>query len=146
MVKRKSVFRLAPIGFVKRDEVIVKKKWSRALDGIEEFSHLIVVTWLDRAKPPEMKIHPKGSVELPKIGYLATRTQHRTNPIGVTVAKLRRRKGLRLELEGLDIWDGTPVIDLKPYTRRESVKNFKIPAWVKRWDKKETDPLRRYAS
>lgn len=135
-----------PIGFVRGNEIVVHKKWSGALAGIEGFSHVIVVFWLDRARAPEMKIRPKGLAGVPKVGYLATRTPHRANPIGVSVVRLLARRGARMKVEGLDAWDGTPVLDLKPYTRRDSIRNFKVPSWVRKWDKKETDPLRKYGS
>lgn len=93
-----------------------------------------------------MRIHPKGFKELPRIGFLATRTPHRPNPIGMTVVKLLRRRGAQLQVEGLDAWNNTPILDIKPYTKKESVKKFRIPAWVHQLDRLEKDPLRRYGS
>ncbi len=139
------MYGIRPIGTVVKNKIILEKKWASALKGIEGFSHIIVICWLDRAKAPKMQIRPKGLTHLPKIGFLATRTRHRANPIAMTVVKLIRRDGRILRVEGLDVWDHTPVIDLKPYTGRESIPKFKIPAWVKLWDKAEPDPLRRYS-
>ena len=134
---------LRPIGRVRGGTIRLHKRWSKALDGIEGFSHLIVLFWLHEARRPELKIHPKGVKQIPKIGYLATRT-HRANPIGVTVVRLSKRRGPILWVEGLDAWDGTPVLDVKPYTKKDSIKKFRFPGWVHRLDRLETDPLRKY--
>lgn len=135
-----------PIGRVRGEELRLHRRWSRALDGIQGFSHLLVVTWLSEARRPELKLHPKGDKRIPKLGCLATRTPHRPNPIGVTVVRLVRRRGSVLLVEGLDVWDGTPVLDLKPYTKRDAIRRFRMPGWVRLLDKAEKDPLRRYAS
>jgi tRNA-Thr(GGU) m(6)t(6)A37 methyltransferase TsaA len=123
----------------------IHRRWLKALKGIEGFSHLIVVFWLDRAHKPDMQIHPRGQKGIPWVGYLATRTPHRANPIGLTVVRLLNRKGTRLTVKGLDAWDGTPILDIKPYTRKDAVPRFRMPGWVRLLDRLETDPLRRYA-
>ena len=135
-----------PIGRVGRGTIRIHRRWAKGLDGIEGFSHLIVLVWLDHARSPELRIHPKGIKALPKIGLLATRTPHRPNPIGMTVVRLVKRRGTTLWVEGLDVWDKTPVIDVKPYTRREAIPEYRIPGWVRQLDRLETDPLRRYGS
>ena len=139
-----AVFR--PIGRVEDGVIRIHRDWAPGLDGIEGFSHLIVIYWLDQSHEPELKLHPKGDRRIPALGFLATRTPHRANPIGMTVVRLLKRRGSRLWIEGLDAWPGTPVLDIKPYTRKDSIKKFRIPAWVKLLDQAETDPLRRYAS
>jgi len=134
------------IGRVRGDSVVIHKRYVSALDGIEGFSHIIVLFWLDKSRSkPAMKIHPKGRADIPLIGTFATRTPHRFNPIGMTVVRLIRRNGSELKVKGLDAWPGTPVLDIKPYTRRESVRKFNIPGWVRKLDSLETDPLRRYS-
>lgn len=137
---------LQRMGRVRGGKIELHKRWAKALDGIEGFSHIIVLFWLDRARKPDMKIHPKGIQQIPEIGYLATRTPHRANPIGMTVVKLVRRQGNVLRVKGLDAWDGTPILDIKPYTKREAIKNYRMPQWVKLLDQQETDPLRKYAT
>ncbi len=140
-----SKYTVSPLGYVHGDEIRLSKRCTRALKGIEGFSHLIVLCWLDQAKPPKMQIRPKRSKVQP-IGYLATRTPHRQNPISLTVVKLLKRTGNTLRVSGLDVWNATPVIDIKPYTPRDVIARHKIPGWVKLWDRKETDPLRKYSS
>ena len=136
--------KLQPIGRVRGRTIKIHKRWAQGLEGIEKFSHIIVLFWLHKSRKPEMRIHPKGLKDLPRIGFLATRTPHRPNPIGITVVKLLKRRGARLWVEGSDAWNNTPILDIKPYTKRESVRKFKIPAWVHQLDRLESDPLRRY--
>lgn len=135
-----------PIGLVCGQNIEFDKRMTKALDGIEGFSHIVVLFCLDKVRKPDIKIHPKGVQKILKIGYLSTRTPHRHNPIGMTVVQLIKRQKNILMVKGLDAWDGTPVLDIKPYTKREAIKNYRMPDWVKLLDLQETDPLRRYAS
>ena len=136
---------LKPIGYVRKGRIVIDPKWVKGLTGIEGFSHVVGLFWMDRAHKPDMLIHPKSRLKFPDIGFLATRTAHRPNPIGVTVLKLVKRKGNVLWVKGLDVWEGTPVLDLKPYTKRE-IQDYHLPAWVKKLDSLETDPLRKYGT
>jgi tRNA-Thr(GGU) m(6)t(6)A37 methyltransferase TsaA len=137
---------LKPVGRVVKGAVVIQKRWVRGLEGLEGFSHIILLGWLDRAHEPVMKVRPKGIKRFPKVGFIATRTPHRPNPVGMTVVKLLKRRGGRLCVKGLDFRNGTPIIDIKPYTRKDAISGFRMPGWVKRLDGLETDPLRKYAS
>ena len=126
---------LVSIGRVDDQTIAIHKRWAKALDGIEGYSHLIVLYWLNEARKPELKLHPKGIKAIPKMGVLATRAPHRFNPIGVTVVRLIKRQGSKLKVKGLDAWDGTPVLDIKPYTPKDSILKVRIRAWAKRLDR-----------
>ena len=125
-------FRLEPIGVIKssiknrrtvahgylKAQVIIDPAYEKALDGIESFSHIIIVFWLHKIKKSErliMQVHPYRNPSLPLKGVFATRSPVRPNPIGLTVVKLLKRKANILTVEGLDAIDGTPVLDIKPY-------------------------------
>jgi tRNA-Thr(GGU) m(6)t(6)A37 methyltransferase TsaA len=139
---------LRPIGYVRSPveghkygeweevvaEIEVVPELEEALSGLEEFSHLVVLFWLDRAEAPSRsRIHPEGRPELPLVGYLATRTPNRLNPIGLTVVRLLERKGRVLVVQGLDAFDGTAVIDVKPYLPpTEPAEAYRVPPWVHR--------------
>lgn len=144
--KNSKSFLLKPIGYTQKGRILLDRQWEKGLSGLEGFSHLIGLFWMDRAHEPDLLIRPKSRLKFPPIGFLATRTAHRANPLGLTVLKLLKRKGNVLWVKGLDVWDGTPVLDLKPYTKREEAKGFKIPDWVKKLDSLETDPLRKYGT
>ena len=142
--KKTRKLALSILGRVKGGQIILERKWIKAAASLEGFSHLIIIFWLDKARRPDISLRIKDLPKLPEIGFLATRTPHRANPIGVSIVKLLSRKGDRLTVQGLDAWDGTPIFDIKPYTRRDSVAKFQVPSWVKELDRLETDPLRRY--
>lgn len=84
-----------------------------ALSGIEAWDHLWVVFVFDRAEGYRPKVLPPRSNE--RRGVLGTRSPHRPNPIGLSVVRLERVEGLVLHISGVDMLDGTPVLDLKPY-------------------------------
>ncbi len=83
------------------------------LTDIEGFSHLIVLWEFDRSKGFELLGTPPSD-DRPH-GVFATRSPMRPNPIGLTVVELLRREGPLLRVRGLDMLDGTPILDIKPY-------------------------------
>ena len=83
------------------------------LTDIEGFSHLIVVWAFHRSEGRELLFTPPTD-DRPH-GVFATRSPCRPNPIGLTVVELLRREGATLHVRGLDMLDGTPILDIKPY-------------------------------
>jgi tRNA-Thr(GGU) m(6)t(6)A37 methyltransferase TsaA len=83
------------------------------LTDIEGFSHLYVIWIFDRAEGCDLLSTPPND-DRPH-GVFATRAPRRPNPIGLTVVRLLRRDGPRLHVRGLDMLDGTPIVDIKPY-------------------------------
>jgi len=86
---------------------------AEGLTDIEGFSHLIVIWVFDRAKGFELVTTPPGGTIAH--GVFATRSPYRPNPIALTIVELLRREGNRLHVRGLDMVDGTPILDIKPY-------------------------------
>jgi tRNA-Thr(GGU) m(6)t(6)A37 methyltransferase TsaA len=84
------------------------------LADVEGFSHLYVIWVFDRAPAAELVARPPSDPGRSH-GVFATRSPLRPNPIGLTVVELRRRDGHRLHVRGVDMLDGTPILDLKPY-------------------------------
>jgi tRNA-Thr(GGU) m(6)t(6)A37 methyltransferase TsaA len=83
------------------------------LTDIEGFSHLIVLWEFDRSKGFELLASPPFDTR--QHGVFATRSPLRPNPIGLTIVELRRREGVELHVHGVDMLDGTPILDIKPY-------------------------------
>ena len=83
------------------------------LTDIEGFSHLYVIWIFDRAEGCDLLSCPPND-DRPH-GVFATRAPRRPNPLGLTVVRLLRRDGPRLHVRGLDMLDGTPIVDIKPY-------------------------------
>jgi tRNA-Thr(GGU) m(6)t(6)A37 methyltransferase TsaA len=92
----------------------IRPELEAGLADIEGFSHLYVIWVFDRAEPPaDLTAHPPSD-DRPH-GVFATRSPQRPNPIGLTVVELLGRDGPRLRVRGVDMLDGTPILDLKPY-------------------------------
>lgn len=108
--------------------------WVPALEGIEGYSHLVVLCLHDRARKPGANpplIHPEGRADMPAVGIFASRTPHRPNPIALSCPILLGRDGNRLVVSGLDAWDGTPVLDIKGYApRSDSHPEATVPGWL----------------
>jgi tRNA-Thr(GGU) m(6)t(6)A37 methyltransferase TsaA len=83
------------------------------LTDIEGFSHLYVLWVFDRAAGYDLVATPPTDTR--PHGVFATRAPRRPNSIGLTVVKLLRREGQRLHVRGVDMLDGTPILDIKPY-------------------------------
>lgn len=88
-------------------------QFAAGLTDIEGFSHLFVLWVFDRSEGFELVGTPP--IDDRPHGVFATRSPRRPNPIGLTVVELLRREGGSLHVRGLDMLDGTPILDLKPY-------------------------------
>jgi tRNA-Thr(GGU) m(6)t(6)A37 methyltransferase TsaA len=83
------------------------------LTDIEGFSHLIVIWEFDRSQGYELLGRPPSDNR--PHGVFATRSPRRPNPIGLTIVELLGRDGVELRVRGVDMLDGTPILDIKPY-------------------------------
>ncbi len=88
-------------------------EYEAGLTDIEGFSHLIVLWEFDRSQGFELIAHPPSDNR--PHGVFATRSPFRPNPIALTTVELLRRDGADLHVRGLDMLDGTPILDIKPY-------------------------------
>jgi tRNA (adenine37-N6)-methyltransferase len=88
-------------------------QFETGLTDIEGFSHIFVVWVFDRSEGFELLGTPP--IDDRPHGVFATRSPRRPNPIGLTVVQLLRREGASLHVRGLDMLDGTPILDIKPY-------------------------------
>ena len=136
---------LKPIGFVRTEavgdevkdkgrvsQIVVNSELTEALDGIANFSHLYVLYWLHEITSEErktLKVHPRGREDMPLLGVFATRTKLRPNPIALTLVELTRVKGNVLTVRGLDAFNETPVLDLKPFDFWDMAEDAKVPQW-----------------
>lgn len=117
-----------------RSDIIVREDLAPTLDGIESYSHLIVLFYMQGVPEHEKErthVHPRGEAQYPLQGVLATRSPRRPNPIGLTVVRLMRRRRNILRVRGLDALHGTPVLDIKPYLPHyDSVPDARLPDWA----------------
>jgi tRNA (adenine37-N6)-methyltransferase len=88
-------------------------EFEAGLTDIEGFSHLIVIWEFDRSQGVELLGSPPSDNR--QHGVFATRSPRRPNPIGLTTVELLHREGRELHVRGVDMLDGTPILDIKPY-------------------------------
>jgi tRNA-Thr(GGU) m(6)t(6)A37 methyltransferase TsaA len=110
-----------PIGWVRKAEgrttIVVDKKYEPGLLGLEKFSEVWVLYWFDRNDTPEkrsiLQVHPRGDKSNPKRGVFATHSPVRPNLIAMSRCKIVSVKENVIEIEGIDAFPDTPVLDLK---------------------------------
>jgi len=136
---------LNPIGYVKTDaigdevkdksrvsQIILHNELTQALDGIIGFSHIFVIFFMSQIPEDKrmiLKVHPRGRIDMPLLGVFATRTNLRPNPIGLTLVELLKVEGTTLTVRGLDAFDGTPILDIKPFDSWDNAEKARVPDW-----------------
>ena len=103
-----------------RGRVEVFAQYAEGLDDVEGFSHLHLIYWLHRAgrwrsRSPASPLKVVPFLDDVPRGVFATRTPVRPNPLGLSLVRLVERRGAELLVEDLDVLDGTPLLDIKPY-------------------------------
>jgi len=117
-------------GFTKVEgELEIFEPYAAGLKDINGFSHLIVIFAFHQSKKGKLLVRPPLETRLR--GVFATRSPHRPNPVGLTIVRLRGRRKNILKVSGLDMLDGTPILDLKPYTPREIKRSIRL-GWLER--------------
>lgn len=96
--------------------VEVFPEYAEGLKDIEGFDRIWVVYWFDRA--PSASMHVKPFRDKQERGLFATRAPARPNPIGLSCVKLLQIRGNLLDVSDVDILDGTPLLDIKPYVEK----------------------------
>ena len=116
-------------------DVVIDPSLEGILEGIEDFSHIMVLYWPHRIPEERRKlrqVHPMGRKDIPLKGIFATRSPARPNPVLVSVVRLVERDGNILRVQGLEALDSSPVIDVKPFTGTyDAPENPSFPDWLK---------------
>jgi tRNA-Thr(GGU) m(6)t(6)A37 methyltransferase TsaA len=148
VLKPIGVVRTASVGAEVKDktrisQIVIRDELAEALEGIDGFSHLFVLFLLHEIsdeKRKTLKVYPRGRRDLPLLGVFATRTMLRPNPIGLTLVELVKVEGNVLTVRGLDAFDGTPVLDVKPFDSWDTAKDAKVPGWWTKLESERTKP------
>ena len=140
---------MRPVGIVK-NEVNSKKDISWGLDistitlleeyhgglkGLEDFSHVIILYYLDKAeycKDKHLQRRPQNREDMPLVGIFSQRGKDRPNTIGMTSVEIVNIYDNSITVRGLDAIDGTLVLDIKPYYPVYDKKEADVPDWVNR--------------
>lgn len=146
-----EAIKLKPIGFVRTSaaknevkdktrvsKIVIREDLVQALEGLRGFSHLFIIFWMHQiseCRRGKMKVHPRGRRDMPLLGVLATRTPYRPNPLGLTLVELLEMKRNVLTVRGLDAFDGTPILDIKPVDAWDIAKRAKVPEWWMKLEK-----------
>jgi tRNA-Thr(GGU) m(6)t(6)A37 methyltransferase TsaA len=116
------VFQVHPIGRVRRDggrtTIEIEPAYRDAMLGVDELDSIWVLFWFDRnderARRSILQVHPRANPDNPLRGVFATHAPVRPNLIGMTRVRILSVDGLSIEIDDIDAWDDTPVLDLKP--------------------------------
>jgi tRNA-Thr(GGU) m(6)t(6)A37 methyltransferase TsaA len=116
-----TTYEVHPIGWIRKTDsrttIVVDKKYEPALLGVEKLSQIWVIWWFDRNDTPEkrsiVQVHPRGNQNNPLTGVFATHSPVRPNLIAMTRCKIISVKDNVIEIEGIDAFPDTPVLDLK---------------------------------
>ena len=99
-----------------RGRAEILPEYAAGLADLEGFSHVFLIYWFHKAAAPQLTVKP--FLEDVTHGVFATRAPCRPNPIGLSLVRLLRREANVLHLDDVDILDGTPLLDIKPYATR----------------------------
>lgn len=129
------------------------EEYMKGLEGIDGFTHLIVIAYLHKVTDEQRKVlkvkHKRlqrlgfDEKDLPDVGVFCTDSPHRPNPIALTIVEVVKREGNILYVKKLDLFDGTPIIDIKPYTPDRAVMDLGFPEWYIQLRKKVEEKLGR---
>jgi tRNA-Thr(GGU) m(6)t(6)A37 methyltransferase TsaA len=111
-------------------EVQLRSELEPGLRDIAGFSHLHLITFLHRGEPGGLEVVP--FLDDAVRGIFATRSPRHPNPIGISVVRLLAVRGATLEVSGVDLLDGTPVLDIKPYVPAFDVFDAERTGWLQR--------------
>lgn len=114
-------------------ELEIFKEYEAGLKDTEGFSHLIVLFAFHESEG--YSLHTKPLLENTLRGVFSTRSPHRPNSLGLTVVKIVERKGNIVKVLGIDMIEGTPILDIKPYTSRDQKSQIKL-GWLENRMKK----------
>lgn len=134
-------YSVQPVGRVLKshDKTVLEvfPSFKDGLRGLDGFSHVWVFYWFDRNDSPEkraiLEVHPHGDKAIPLMGVFATRSPNRPNLIGLSICKIKSVDQSGVTVDGIDAFDGSPIIDLKPYRpANDCVPDASVPEWAKR--------------
>jgi tRNA-Thr(GGU) m(6)t(6)A37 methyltransferase TsaA len=135
-----KVFTVHPIGHVQKADrrtlIVLDKKYQPGLLGLAGFSHVHILWWFDQNDTPQkrsiLQVHPRGDPKNPLTGVFATRSPVRPNLIALSLCKVISVRDNVVEVDKIDAFEGTPVLDIKPYAPgQDSASGIRVPEWAR---------------
>lgn len=109
----------------------VQRNYIKGLQGLEKFRYIFVIFYIDRLKKKgDINIVQPPWVDNMKVGVFASRSPHRPNPIGLSIVKLKKIEDNRIYTSGLDVFNNTPLLDIKPYIQDLDAKIDANYGWL----------------
>ena len=93
--------------------LLVDERYREAISGIEPGRKIVVICWMHLADRETLRVHPRGDVSRPRRGVFSTRSPDRPNPISIEEVEVLAVNGTEITVKGLDVLDGTPLLDIK---------------------------------
>ena len=137
----------APYQPIKEDKgefkIVLNKEFQDGLEGLEKFSYIFVIYFLDQVSDTQksLKITPPWLNEEGKVGIFASRAPNRPNPIGLSIVKLKKIEENIIHTSGLDVFNHTPLLDIKPYIKDLDQKMNSNYGWLKLDGQEDRDHL-----
>ena len=110
--------------------IVMDKEYEQGLNDLEGFSHIILLYHFHRSKGYNLMVKP--FLDDHKRGLFSTRAPRRPNPIGLSIVRLIKRDGNKLYIEGIDVLNCTPLIDIKPYVPGFDTKEVTSTGWLEK--------------
>ncbi len=117
----------------------IHREYEEALDSLDGYSHIYILSYFHKLREEQvgpLKVKPRRLLRrgfklenLPTVGIFALDSPTRPNPIGLSLVRILSRDGRRIVVSGLDCFDGTPVLDIKPYNGEYKADQYSLPSW-----------------
>ena len=143
MNQQTESYEIFPVGYVRREEsrtvLEILPAYAPALKELERFSHVQVFWWFSQFQDEmyrQVTQSEHAPYDAPVLGVFACRSPVRPNPIGLTTAKILRvdHEAGKVEINDIDAFDGTPILDLKAYFPScDRVKDVRVAEWAAEW-------------
>lgn len=135
----------APFQTIENDEgdffVTVNPEHTKRLEKLDLFKYIYLIYWLNQSKKQPKEVVSPPWTKNTTVGLFASRSPNRINPLGLSVVKIKEIKGNKISISGIDAFNGTPLLDIKPYIKDLDAKTDANYGWLETTDPNAKDHL-----